>query len=128
MRENIVPSPTLIPNILIWICFVSLFHCSIQLTAQSSKMRLEVLNEVSTWLKKYDVPSAGIGVIENGKIKVVRVFGELKKGVTAKDIILYIISQISASGGTGYFIEYAGSAITSLSMEGRMTICNMSIE
>ncbi len=54
--------------------------------------------------------------------------GELGKGVTAKDIILYIISKISASGGTGYFIEYAGSAIRSLSMEGRMTICNMSIE
>lgn len=54
--------------------------------------------------------------------------GELQKGVTAKDIILYIISQISASGGTGYFVEYAGSAIRSLSMEGRMTICNMSIE
>lgn len=54
--------------------------------------------------------------------------GKLGKGVTAKDIILYIISKISASGGTGYFIEYAGSAIRSLSMEGRMTICNMSIE
>lgn len=54
--------------------------------------------------------------------------GNLGKGVTAKDIILYIISRISASGGTGYFIEYAGSAIRSLSMEGRMTICNMSIE
>jgi len=54
--------------------------------------------------------------------------GQLGKGVTAKDIILYIISKISASGGTGYFIEYAGSAIQSLSMEGRMTICNMSIE
>jgi 3-isopropylmalate/(R)-2-methylmalate dehydratase large subunit len=54
--------------------------------------------------------------------------GELQKGVTAKDIILYIISQITASGGTGYFVEYAGSAIRSLSMEGRMTICNMSIE
>jgi 3-isopropylmalate/(R)-2-methylmalate dehydratase large subunit len=54
--------------------------------------------------------------------------GECKKGVTAKDIILYIISQISASGGTGYFIEYAGSAIRGLSMEGRMTVCNMSIE
>ncbi|MBX7226801.1 MAG: 3-isopropylmalate dehydratase large subunit [Chitinophagales bacterium] len=54
--------------------------------------------------------------------------GELEKGVTAKDIILYIISKISASGGTGYFVEYAGSAIRSLSMEGRMTICNMSIE
>ncbi len=58
----------------------------------------------------------------------INVEGELSKGVTAKDIILYIISKISASGGTGYFIEYAGSAIRSLSMEGRMTICNMSIE
>lgn len=58
----------------------------------------------------------------------INVEGELGKGVTAKDIILYIISQISTSGGTGYFIEYAGSAIRSLSMEGRMTICNMSIE
>ncbi len=58
----------------------------------------------------------------------ITVDGELKNGVVAKDIILYIISQISASGGTGYFIEYAGSAIQSLSMEGRMTICNMSIE
>ncbi|MBN2613812.1 MAG: 3-isopropylmalate dehydratase large subunit [Bacteroidales bacterium] len=54
--------------------------------------------------------------------------GELKKGVTAKDIILYIISKISASGGTGYFIEYAGSAFRNLTMEGRMTVCNMSIE
>jgi len=54
--------------------------------------------------------------------------GELKKGVTAKDIILYIIAQISTSGGTGYFIEYAGSAFKNLSMEGRMTVCNMSIE
>ena len=54
--------------------------------------------------------------------------GELKKGVIAKDIILYIISKISASGGTGYFVEYAGSAIRNLSMEGRMTVCNMSIE
>jgi len=54
--------------------------------------------------------------------------GDLKKGVVAKDIILYIISKISASGGTGYFVEYAGSAIRNLSMEGRMTVCNMSIE
>ena len=54
--------------------------------------------------------------------------GKLGKGVTSKDIILYIISKISASGGTGYFIEYAGSAFTDLSMEGRMTVCNMSIE
>lgn len=58
----------------------------------------------------------------------ITVDGSLGKGVTAKDIILYIISKISASGGTGYFIEYAGSAIRALSMEGRMTICNMSIE
>jgi len=54
--------------------------------------------------------------------------GELQKGVHSKDIILYIISQLTASGGTGYFVEYAGSAIQSLSMEARMTICNMSIE
>jgi len=54
--------------------------------------------------------------------------GKLKKGVTSKDIILYIIAKISASGGTGYFVEYAGSAIRELSMESRMTICNMSIE
>ncbi len=54
--------------------------------------------------------------------------GELGKGVTAKDIALYIISKISTSGGTGHFIEYAGSAITGLSMEGRMTLCNLSIE
>lgn len=58
----------------------------------------------------------------------ITVDGELGPGVSSKDIILYIISQISASGGTGYFIEYAGSAIRALSMEARMTICNMSIE
>ncbi len=61
------------------------------------------------------------------KMKI-EVNGELQPGVVAKDIILYIIAQISASGGTGYFVEYAGSAIRSLSMEARMTICNMSIE
>ncbi len=54
--------------------------------------------------------------------------GELGEGVVSKDIILYIISQISTGGATGYFVEYAGSAIRSLSMEARMTICNMSIE
>ena len=54
--------------------------------------------------------------------------GKLQNGVTSKDIIMYIISEISASGATGYFVEYAGSAIRSLSMEARMTICNMSIE
>jgi len=58
----------------------------------------------------------------------INIEGKLGKGVTSKDIILYIISKISASGGTGYFIEFAGSAIRDLSMEARMTICNMSIE
>jgi 3-isopropylmalate/(R)-2-methylmalate dehydratase large subunit len=58
----------------------------------------------------------------------ITVDGELGKGVTSKDIILYIIAKISAAGATGYFVEYAGSAISSLSMEARMTICNMSIE
>ncbi len=62
------------------------------------------------------------------KKMLIEVNGTLGKGVTAKDIVLYIISKITASGGTGYFIEYAGSAIRSLSMEARMTICNMSIE
>jgi len=58
----------------------------------------------------------------------IEINGTLGKGVVAKDIILYIISQISASGATGYFVEYAGTAIEGLSMEARMTICNMSIE
>jgi 3-isopropylmalate/(R)-2-methylmalate dehydratase large subunit len=58
----------------------------------------------------------------------INVEGQLQKGVTSKDIILYIISQISTGGGTGYFVEFAGSAIRTLSMEARMTICNMSIE
>lgn len=58
----------------------------------------------------------------------ITVDGELGAGVTSKDIILYIIAKISAAGATGYFVEYAGSAIRSLSMEARMTICNMSIE
>ena len=58
----------------------------------------------------------------------ITVNGNLQKGVTSKDIIMYIISEISTSGATGYFVEYCGSAIRSLSMEARMTICNMSIE
>jgi 3-isopropylmalate/(R)-2-methylmalate dehydratase large subunit len=58
----------------------------------------------------------------------INVNGKLPVGVSAKDIILYIISKISASGGTGYFIEFAGEAIRALSMEERMTVCNMSIE
>lgn len=62
------------------------------------------------------------------KLMRINVDGELKKGVTSKDIVLYILAQISASGATGYAIEFAGSAIRALSMEARMTICNMSIE
>jgi len=62
------------------------------------------------------------------KLMRINIEGELNKGVVSKDIILYIIAKISASGATGYFVEYAGSAIRSLSMEARMTICNMSIE
>ena len=62
------------------------------------------------------------------KNMLVEVNGDLPKGVTAKDIILEIIGRIGTAGGTGYVIEYAGSAIRNLSMEGRMTICNMSIE
>ena len=58
----------------------------------------------------------------------INIDGALHKGVVSKDIILYIIAKISASGATGYFVEYAGSAIRALSMEARMTICNMSIE
>ena len=58
----------------------------------------------------------------------IEINGELGKGVFSKDIILFIISKISASGGTGHFVEYCGTAIESLSMEARMTICNMSIE
>jgi len=58
----------------------------------------------------------------------INIEGDLSRGVLSKDIILYIISKISMGGATGYFVEYAGSAIRSLSMEARMTICNMSIE
>ena len=58
----------------------------------------------------------------------INVEGELKPGVCSKDVILYIISKLGTGGGTGYFVEFAGSAIRSLSMEARMTICNMSIE
>ena len=58
----------------------------------------------------------------------ITVDGQLPRGVTAKDIILAIIGEIGTAGGTGYVIEYAGEAIRALSMEGRMTVCNMSIE
>lgn len=62
------------------------------------------------------------------KLMRIHVDGVLNKGVVSKDIILYIIAKISASGATGYAVEFAGTAISSLSMEARMTICNMSIE
>lgn len=62
------------------------------------------------------------------KLMRININGQLAKGVVSKDIILHIIAQISASGATGYFVEYAGSTIQALSMEARMTICNMSIE
>lgn len=58
----------------------------------------------------------------------INVEGQLGQGVTAKDVALYLMSQITTSGATGYFVEYAGSAIRSLSMEGRLTLCNLSIE
>lgn len=58
----------------------------------------------------------------------ITVNGKLGRGVTSKDVVLYIISKISASGGTGHFIEFDGEAIRSMSMEARMTLCNMAIE
>jgi 3-isopropylmalate/(R)-2-methylmalate dehydratase large subunit len=66
--------------------------------------------------------------LTKSKNMLVRVDGELPFGVTAKDVILGIINQIGTDGGTGHVIEYSGDAISSLSMEGRMTVCNMSIE
>jgi 3-isopropylmalate/(R)-2-methylmalate dehydratase large subunit len=67
-------------------------------------------------------------VQKKAKNMLVRVDGQLPPGVTAKDIILAIIGEIGTAGGTGSVIEYAGEAIRALSMEGRMTVCNMSIE
>lgn len=58
----------------------------------------------------------------------IRINGELGNGVTAKDVALYLMAKISTSGATGYFIEYAGSVVENLSMEGRLTLCNLSIE
>ena len=65
---------------------------------------------------------------KKAKNMLVKVDGALQKGVTAKDIVLAIIGKIGTAGGTGYTIEFAGSAIRALSMEGRMTVCNMAIE
>ncbi|WP_350335606.1 3-isopropylmalate dehydratase large subunit [Coralliovum pocilloporae] len=67
-------------------------------------------------------------VQKKAKNMLVQVDGTLPDGVTAKDIILAVIGEIGTAGGTGHVIEYAGEAIRSLSMEGRMTVCNMSIE
>ncbi|MCR8667657.1 3-isopropylmalate dehydratase large subunit [Aestuariibaculum sp. M13] len=58
----------------------------------------------------------------------INVNGELSKGVTPKDVALYIISQLTTSGATGYFVEYAGDVFENMTMEGRMTVCNLSIE
>src|SRR5204863_2958896 len=58
----------------------------------------------------------------------INVEGSLARGVTPKDVVLAIIGRIGAAGGTGYAIEFAGSTIRAMSMEGRMTVCNMSIE
>lgn len=65
---------------------------------------------------------------KKSKAMLLRVNGQLGKGVTAKDIALAVIGRIGTAGGTGYAIEFAGSAIRGLSMEGRMTLCNMAIE
>ena len=58
----------------------------------------------------------------------IRIEGTLGKGVTAKDVALYLMQQLTTSGATGYFVEYAGSVVRNLSMEGRLTLCNLSIE
>ncbi|MBS0552588.1 MAG: 3-isopropylmalate dehydratase large subunit, partial [Proteobacteria bacterium] len=65
---------------------------------------------------------------KKSKTLLIKVDGELGRGVTAKDIVLAIIGRIGTAGGTGYAMEFGGSAIRALSMEGRMTICNMAIE
>ena len=67
-------------------------------------------------------------VLKKPKNMRITIDGELQNGVLSKDIILYIISKLDTGGATGHFVEYAGSAIKNLSMEARMTVCNMSIE
>ena len=62
------------------------------------------------------------------KTMSIRIEGELGKGVTAKDLALYLMMKLTTSGATGYFVEYRGSTVRSLSMEGRLTLCNLSIE
>ncbi|MEY2619255.1 MAG: 3-isopropylmalate dehydratase large subunit [Pseudomonadota bacterium] len=65
---------------------------------------------------------------KKAKNMLIKVEGQLARGVTAKDVVLAIIGRIGTAGGTGYTLEFAGSAIRGLSMEGRMTVCNMAIE
>jgi len=67
-------------------------------------------------------------ILDRPKTMRIHIDGAVQKGVGAKDIILYIISKLGVAGGTGHFVEYAGSTIQSMSMEARMTVCNMSIE
>lgn len=67
-------------------------------------------------------------LVSKPKSMRITVDGELKNGVHPKDVILYIISQLGTDSGTGYFVEYAGEVFENMSMEGRMTVCNMSIE
>jgi 3-isopropylmalate/(R)-2-methylmalate dehydratase large subunit len=67
-------------------------------------------------------------VMKKARSMLVEVQGRLSRGITAKDIVLAVIGKIGTAGGTGYAIEFGGSAIRSLSMEGRMTVCNMAIE
>ena len=67
-------------------------------------------------------------VMKKAKTMLVEVQGRLPRGITAKDVVLAVIGKIGTAGGTGYAIEFGGSAIRSLSMEGRMTVCNMAIE
>jgi len=75
-----------------------------------------------------DVLATGTIAMEKQKVRKIQVDGELGEGVEAKDIILEIIRRLGTEGGVGYVYEYAGSAIEDLGMEGRMSICNMSIE
>jgi 3-isopropylmalate/(R)-2-methylmalate dehydratase large subunit len=75
-----------------------------------------------------DVLATGTIAMEKQKVRKIQVDGELGEGVEAKDVILEIIRRLGTEGGVGYVYEYAGSAIEDLGMEGRMSICNMSIE
>ncbi|MCL7416507.1 MAG: 3-isopropylmalate dehydratase large subunit [Halalkalicoccus sp.] len=75
-----------------------------------------------------DVLATGTVAMEKQKVRKIEVTGELGPGVTAKDVVLTIIRRLGTEGGVGYVYEYAGEAIESLGMEGRMSICNMSIE